>query len=243
MRKHTPEDHPFQVAEYSTLPSSVLYALKYRRGMLDSRNVGPLFKTNLAHLGFYLLMKATDDNDHLQSELLQLAFERDFVYDQLPAAKINEALEHLAAQDPPQVNGVKLAGVSRAGFQTWNHRFSTRLRESVGEDDALFMVANAPYVGFHELAQNSLLRMKSLGVLKPSRFDQAELPVGFLLQAQGSGLDVRPLEHDFERPASAIVFDDVLHEGDVRQQVFDYWTGNGADQPRFITAVTVPTAM
>jgi hypothetical protein len=219
-KRMTQEVSPPGLAQYSTLPWSISYALQYRDATLRSKEIRPLFKTNIANLGFYLLMKATDDDDVLQADLLRQAYK----------------------QDPPQVNGAKLAIVSRAGFSNWTDRFATTLQDSVKEDDSLFMVANSPYVGFHEVAQHSLLRMKRLGVMKPSRFERPELPAGFLLEPQGVDLNVLPLPHDFGRPENAVVFDDVLHRGNVRQQVFDYWTRDGADQPRFVTAVTVPSS-
>jgi hypothetical protein len=240
-KRMTQEVSPPGLAQYSTLPWSISYALQYRDATLRSKEIRPLFKTNIANLGFYLLMKATDDDDVLQADLLRQAYKSRFQYDRIPPGTLDAALAHLDEQDPPQVNGAKLAIVSRAGFSNWTDRFATTLQDSVKEDDSLFMVANSPYVGFHEVAQHSLLRMKRLGVMKPSRFERPELPAGFLLEPQGVDLNVLPLPHDFGRPENAVVFDDVLHRGNVRQQVFDYWTRDGADQPCFVTAVTVPS--
>lgn len=230
------------LAEYSTLPWSISFALQHRGAALYSKDVRPLFRTNIANLGFYLLMKATDDNDALQADLLRHAYRAGFQYDRIPSGLVDTALTHLDRQKPPQVSGAKLGIVSRAGFSNWTDRFAMTLDATVGEDDTLFMVANAPYVGLHEIAQRSLLRARNLGILKPSRLESPELPVGFLLQPEGTSVDVLPLAHDFQRPDGAVVFDDVLHRGTVRRSVVDYWTRDGAEQPRFVTAVTVPPA-
>lgn len=229
-----------------SLPVDVKFALRYRDAQLGPRDIARLFDNRLAHLGFYMAMKAGEGAQAVQAGLLSKAAEQAFDLSKLTKHDAAEALGHLASKEFPFVKGQKVAPVHSLGVDAWKARFADKLRPLVGEegeraegqapDRPLFMVANAPYVGLDELAKLSLMRGRSLGILQPAHFGQTVEPVGFMLEpGDEGGVTVNALEHDFTRPDGAVIFDDAMHTGAVRDEVTRFW-GDTAVRPDFVAA-------
>lgn len=166
-----PEDLYFLPDEDTrVLPDYVRFAFKYRETKLTPKEVERLFKGGFKRLGFYLAMKAAEDNDPIQAGLLQCMAKHHFNFGQLVPDDIGGALEHL--ENKPErdrfVVAGKLGQVSRWGFRSWVEAFDTRLTQEEERlpDNPLLMVANSPYVGLDVLAMHSVLRGRALGILK-----------------------------------------------------------------------------
>lgn len=202
--------------------------------MLQPREIEQLFANRLGAFGFYTVMKAAENADDIQAELLKRALAYDKLSD-FSAHDARNALGHLATQASSFVEAGKLHKISLRGVGLWTDGFIDVIEPALGSDPeaTLFLVANAPYIGFDKIAAASLRRGRALGILKPSRFGQTEKPVGFMMESSSSGVEVYPLGHDFIRPDHAIVFDDILATGTVHSQIDDFWGGS----PPFITAL------
>ena len=232
-RQH-PEEAPEQL-----LPYDVRFAIQNRQSMLKASDIAKLFRNGLQHLGFYMAMKASAENDEIQKDLLDRAAGHKFDLSRLTSADADSALTHLEANSPANVKGSKLHTVILHGVKRWNMHFTEVLEPVMQEhpESTLFMVANAPYVGLDELAALSLLRGRALGILKPGRFNQKVSPVGFMLEPTAAGMDIHALKHDFERPEQAIVFDDEVSTGNVRGQVMEFW--GESNLPSFVTSFAI----
>lgn len=223
------------------LPEAVRTALSYNEAKLTRCHIerGLLAHDRFKNLGFYLLMKATDAEDYLQTSLLNLISGMDFRFADLDRSEIPvlSALDHLDSQPQPFVQGGKLAQISRHGSENWLNNFDKALKPKMDDPNPpkLFAVANSVYVGLSKVASLSVMRGEPLRILKPSRFDNPDEPVGFTLSPDGDSIKTTPLERDFERPENAIVFDDVTSHGTVKSQVMEFW--GDARPPDFTAAV------
>lgn len=223
------------------LPSDIRFALRYREAMLSPRDIERLVGSGFARLGFYLAMKAADNNDSVQAELLARVSARGFNVSETNLEDLGGALTHLNAQETPFVSGVKLGQVSRYGLEHWVNRFDQVIAAAQDKrpEAPVFIVANAPYIGLDVFARRSLDKGVSLAILKPNRFEQESLPVGLVLSPSNSGTNIDTLPFDFFRPPDAIVFDDVIHSGQVQDQVNNFWLRQATLPPHFISAATV----
>lgn len=216
------------------LNSDIRFALKHRNGMLTPHNIAGLFGRQ-GRLGFYMAMKASDGNPDVQADLLRRAADRNFDLARMTRGDAAGALGHLAAQDIPLVEGQKLAPIDSIGAESWAQRFTDVLTPVLKESPGatLYSVAYSTYVGLDKLAELSLQKKHTLGILHPSQFGQ-EGQIGFMLEPGSADIAVKPLAHDFERPADAVVFDDALYSGNVRSQVDRFW--GQAGPPQFVAA-------
>lgn len=236
-RRRKPDSDP---VSQPVLPTDVRFALRYRNARLSPKDIEALFNNGMANLGFYMTMKATETDDALQAGLIDRARSKGFDMSRLGGSDIAPALEYLGSQAVPYAKGDKLASVNRYGVDVWKGRFATVLGPILrnNPDSPLYVVANAPYIGLDELAGLTLEQGRSLNVLKPDRFGQAELPVGFTVEP-GSDGDIVSLSADFDRPPGAIVFDDTLRLGGVRDQVMEFWGQVPSGPPDFVAAFEV----
>lgn len=223
------------------LPESVRNALGHNGAKLSRTDIekGLLANDRFKNLGFYMLMKATDDQDAIQAGLLDMMSATGYNFAQLDRedAPVQRALEYLDDREQPFVQGEKLAMISRYGFTNWLDNFDRALRPAMEGDSPpeLYIVANSTYVGLDRIASLSVMEGGLLRVLKPSRFDSPQEPIGFTLPATGSSEGTTPLPHGFERPENALVFDDVTNQGAVRDQVMNVW-GDGP-KPEFVAGI------
>ena len=233
LRRTQPNSLPTEAPRI--LPHDVKFALKHRDAMLNPNDVRRLFDNRLGHLGFYVAMKASDGNHDVQAGLLRRVVERRFDLGRLTRTDASEALEYLAAQDPPQVKAKKIAPIDGLGLDVWNQRFTQTLEPVLREEGEppLFVVANSPFVGLGQIAALTLDKGRPLGIIKPSRFGQTDGPVGFMIEPTASGHDITPLSHDFVRPERAVIFDDAIETGSVRDQVLQFW--GSPETPSFIS--------
>ncbi|MBW3568827.1 hypothetical protein KY385_01730 [Candidatus Parcubacteria bacterium] len=182
-------------------------------------------------------MKATDENDSIQERLLRRVASHRFDLSLATSDDFTDALSYFEDQPDPTVKGVKLAQVSRRGFGSSIKNFHRTIQPKLEVDDRpeLFMVADAPYIGLDALAVHSLKRGYSMGILKPTRFEQPDLPVGFMIEPADIGVNISPLAHDFPRPENALLFDEIVNTGSVRDKTLAFW-GPQQPQPDFVTA-------
>lgn len=238
-----------ETGEPQFLPPSVRMTLGHQNDQLGVHHIEHLMDARLQRLAFYLLMKATEDNNPLQMGLLQRLSKLDYDFSEFSDEDARPALEHLAQQDKPTVQGGKLAQVSRHGFKEWPELFDRTLRRELEDepDAVLFMLANAPYIGFDKLAHHSLQKGAPLGILRPERFMEPTNPdtsVGYLLTPVPWGISIAELFPDFERPEDVIIFDDVIKSGHVRVMTRAFWTQDGENTPPgFISAIKADGAV
>lgn len=218
------------------LPESVRMALGYDQAQLSTSHIESLMQARLQRLAFYLLMKSAENNNPIQKGLLHRMGELDYDFSGLTLNDASPALEHLDSQPEPTVQGGKLAQVSRHGFQEWADLFDRTLTDKLeGKPEAnLFMLANAPYIGFDVLAAHSLKKGLPLGILRPEQFmsqPDTDTVIGYQLAPEPAGLSIAELAPDFERPESAVVFDDVIKSGGIRATTRGFWTQDGSSTP------------
>lgn len=229
------------------LPYSIRTALANKEGNANSRDIASLFVDahHQQRFGFYMLMKAAFDNDELQKRLLTETADHRFDFRRLDGEYAAPGLEYLAQHRKSTVEAVKLAEISRKGMGTWLSKYNTVLGEHAPNYKEVFVLAYAPLIGFDVLAKHTLLEGKPLSILKPGRYNTHDLPVGFKLEmgaGPGGGMDITELPNDFERPESALIFDDIVARGTARDTALEFWSRGDATQPDFHAVVELHAA-
>lgn len=225
--------------EFDVLPEGVRTALAYQGTELKRNHVESLFaQDKFKNLGFYLLMKAAQDQDETQKDLLRLLATKKFDPAKLEIGEtpVRDAFENLDVVG--NVYGGKLAQVSRVGFNTWTDNFDNVLKP-ITEDEpnkSLFILANASLVGIKPIADLTVNKGERLDILKPNRFNQTSEPVGFTISGRGEVSDLQP---DFSRPDDAVIFDDVENAGKTRKAALEFWDRGEEvpSQPMYIAAI------
>jgi hypothetical protein len=245
---HGPEFRPLD-EDQRTLPSSILFALAERGADLVADDVLTLQRNGLARPALYLSLKAAEDHDEAQRDLLQRTAELGFDYSALTGNDYHAALSFIRDRynsSGPMVGGEKLGQFSRHGFGRSVNEFDSALRAANDTEPftSVYMVANYPFIALDVLAKHSIDKGGQLSVIKPERLGQTTLSVGFDIKlSEDGGIIVDYLEHDFDRPSDGIIFDDVLNTGKVKNRVVDFWKDGEQNEPRFVAAVTMPNSV
>ncbi len=232
------------VPRAESLPFDVRYALQYRGSKLTGAEIAQLREDWQKPLAFYLAMKAAAGNTDIQAQLLKRLADIKFDYREVDIKDLKPALDFRASQPETTVNGNKIPQYSRQG-SLGIRRFDTTLTGALEDkpDATLFMVADYPYVALDVLASHSLAKGNPLGILNPDLFGQTQQPVGFIFEHEGGGITVKGLNHDFERPEGAVIFDDAILHGNARNNVLSFWALESDSVPDFVAAVTNPEAL
>ncbi|MCA9332724.1 hypothetical protein KDA00_02520 [Candidatus Saccharibacteria bacterium] len=213
------------------LPFDIRYALRYKEATLDSDDIGTLFNSRFSRFGFMILMKACEDNENAQIDLLKLACSREGNISGLSLTDVEPILE---SNPSISADGTKIALISRHGMSNWLERYEATLQVHASESQQLFALANSTLVAFDILYKHSIERDQSLSILKPSSIEQGKAIVGFHIGQSATGLTFDVLTRDFNRPTGAVILDDVMRTGSTRDAVLDFWSNDSNLQPDFV---------
>ncbi len=216
-------------------PYDVRYALQHRDARMGGNEIEALIRNGFTREGFYLTMKAAT-TDETQIAMLQNFLRTGGQMSTFTVADAEPALQLLGNET---VIGGKLRSLSMYGPDWATKRFGVALGDSLGtmpDDTQLFMLANAPYVGFDTILRHSVDQGKPLGILRPDRFNHPDQPVGYMLTPTEDGVVIGLLPHDFERPGHALLFDDVVRTGSVTSSALNFWQRQASSTPGIAAA-------
>lgn len=229
-------------------PETVKFGLQHAKALLNAREVGTLFQSGFADIGFYLAMKSAVEDDDVQRALLERVAERGFdpsrmtvedarvALDAMRARERDSASRHTQAMDIRRESGVqagKLGEVSRHGFTNWSDTFRPLLA-GVFEENPLaevFIVPNAPYISLGVFAEQTLHQGRPLSVLRLERVDQLDRPVGWRMEPSGGEVTILALPHGFERPEGGVIIDDTIKSGNNKDLAIGFWNRERTNHP------------
>lgn len=216
------------------LPSDVRYALKYREANLNPSEVLDLARNGFEREGLYLALKGLKDDPDAQLEALGRIAARASDTDRpVSLEDIGSEIERIAPALPKDVAvaGMKLAQLSRQGFEFWHERYRDSAERYAADPDATFIVGHSMFVGLADFVAAHAKAGKRLHVLMPDFIEEpGSTHAGYRIEGGTASF----LEKDFERGAHAIVIDDVLNTGKTTAFLKDFWTEGGKHEaPRF----------
>jgi hypothetical protein len=215
--------------------------MQYRGAELTAEDIETLQVNGFPRAAFYLGVKAAESSVERQGTMLKKLASLGFDYQALSVEDIRVGTALMGVDNT--VAGEKLGQYSRHGLSYDIHSFDVALQHALADKPTapLYMVANYPYIALDVLASHSLKKGNSLGVINPDRLGQTELPVGLLMEGDGSALRVEAFMHDYVLPEGSVIFDDVIREGTTRDAVLA-WAGGTAVSPTFVAAGRVGTS-
>lgn len=140
---------------YSSIyPEDVRYALSYKQAKMGIPEISALI-SRFTYEALYLVIKATDDIEqkrHQLEELTALFAQPDYQVDDLKAW-LHRWLKALPADT--QVNGTKLAQVSRYGSETMQGAFRSLAERCYQEDSSalICLIAHTALLGYRHFVQ------------------------------------------------------------------------------------------
>ncbi|MBP9816827.1 MAG: hypothetical protein KBD05_02260 [Candidatus Pacebacteria bacterium] len=235
------------------LPPSVMMDLHANPGaVLHKENVQRLVRdgsnepTHLANAAIYLLMKEAAEDSDGQRELIEGAVA---ALKEVPAGEDEKARQALRTyaegviKNLPEdwtVGARNLNRLNRAGFDYWDDRYANKARELATDGRPVFLVGNSAFLGLTSFVRSFREAGKDLHILMPSYMSEGEEargagsfgnhPCGYVISPDGQ---VRGLPPNFERPANAVIVDDVRNTGKTEDRIKEFWMRTSNDEPIF----------
>lgn len=201
------------------LPYNTRYALQYREAMIRSSDIEGLIHTGFTNEAILMIGKAIGTNHEA---------ERLFVDSAVNAVRNGtekETLLEVTSLLAPgtEVDGRKLAQISRQGPRLWARMFAQFAEQTQAEGRELYLVGFSSMYGIGPVTEVFDGSDSRLNLLYPSWFYDDTDDCGITVQYGSDGIQVTFLPKDFPRPASNLVVDDTRNKGEKFEFVNGFW--------------------
>lgn len=145
---------------------------------------------------------------------------------------LRSVLEMAALDMPPaiEVYGMKLAQLSRQGFDHWKSLYVAAAQAYASDNRELFILGHSTLVGLPEFVSEFKEKGKTFHVLIPTFIgDDLNPNCGYTISETG----VRFLSKNFSRPEHAVVLDDTRRTGKTFADVDAFWRRESNSSPEF----------
>lgn len=220
------------------LPSDVRYALEYKEGKLNSEDIEVLVMSNFEDEAFYLALKGLVNNKDEHKILLEK-----YISQILPISHgtpdykkeiQNIVNEELSKNKDFEVDGVKLAQISRQGFDTWHKKFDNLAVELSLDKKDVFLVAHSTILGLDSFLKSFAKENKDLNIVIPSWIKNEHIGYNITF-SEGKGI-LNSLEKNFKKDNSILV-DDTKNTGNTLNHIQALWQDSAHNPPEIKTVV------
>lgn len=219
-RKNTSEPQPVE----RILPSDVRYALQYKGAQFGTEEIKALAMNGYEREASYVALKALQRNPEAQQATLQNIVSLVRTSSERQAALREVILKAVSEKDLFDVNGAKIAQLSRQGIETWHAKYEKLAQDLAQRSEPVFLVGYATLIGLEDFVREFQKVGKDFYVLRPESFNsEEEMSCGYLVSSTGG---VQSLPRDFSRPVDAVIVDDVKNTGAAEKAVADFWGAN-----------------
>src|SRR5690606_2345069 len=133
------------------LPEDVRYALRYKEGKLNREDIKVMLHTHFEHEASYLALKffSHDKEEHqlFFTAFVQIIAQRLDPKEEKEQIKLLVDKELAKSEKGSEVNGVKLAQISRQGFENWQKKFEVTAKEFATDKREVFLLAHSMVMG------------------------------------------------------------------------------------------------
>lgn len=221
----------FESNPYKILPESVRYALLHKNAKFGFDEINILAKSGFESQAAYLLIKAVADDPAAQRRILSQYVK--LILDNNDE-RISVAIQFLIDENQDllqvsqTVDAMKIAQLSRQGFDFWNKLYSASsafLSNNVEKET--FLIGHSTLVGLPSFVRDFEKNAQKLHILIPNLLNESNTMCGYSI----SDGNVDFIESNFVRP-EAILVDDVLNTGESVNEVKQFWnSGAGSPDP------------
>lgn len=225
------------------LPESIRYALRYGEGKIHKEDVETLNHSHFIPEASYMtakLLTTFDEKAYQQylSELISLFVQKEI--DQTILQKQNQNLNDTTLKNIPktiEVSAMKLAQISRQGFDLWQEKYKELAHELVSTDQELFLTLNSTIIGLKHFTEEYGKNNKPISFIVPEFIEGGKDIIGFMCEFKTDGVVLKEISKDFIRPDNAIIIDDVKNTGETEKIIRTFWNKETEDVPEFKTIV------
>lgn len=217
------------------LPSDVRYALQYKEGMLNKEEIETLVMSNFESEGFYLIAKGIQEKPEIQKSLVENYAKiilNDKTNSKMPLKEfLSKEINNITETE---VNGVKLAQVSRQGFELWQKKYEEIARELSNNKKDIFVLAHSTFVGLSHFIKEFSKNNKTVNILIPLWFEKDQQHIGYSINFNQKEVTTTWLDKSFKKESS-IIFDDTIKTGGTISKINSHISENLGDSPEIIS--------
>lgn len=213
------------------LPSDVRYALQYKEGMLNKEEIETLIMSNFESEGFYLIAKGIQENPEIQKSLVENYAKLILNGEPNSNLLLKEFLsKEISNIKDTEVNGVKLAQVSRQGFELWQKKYEEIARELSDNKKDVFILAHSTFIGLSHFIKEFSQKNKTINILVPLWFEKDQQYIGYSINFDQKEVNTTWLNKSFKKESS-IIFDDTIKTGGTISKINGYLSESLGNSP------------
>lgn len=203
------------------LPQRVRDQIHHNDGMVDALSIRELMVPARCQqrFGVYATLKAASGDIERQEAVLTALIEKHFDFDRMTYDDVELVLSEMGHGLGREVNVKKLAEISRKDFSNWTSSAWEQYKRNVPEAIDVFLHAYTTVIAIDGIMRCVREKRQRLHILLPNEFESANACVGFSIADN----ELTLLARDFQRPAGAVVVDDIENTGKAREQVHKFW--------------------
>lgn len=203
-----------QKIDQRILPFDVRYALQYKEGMLDSREIEDLLNNHFINEATYLTSKVLVSDPEKHKEFLEKY--ANCILNKNNLINKKEVLKELIIQvlknnDNVSVKGGKIAQLSRQGFDFWQEKYKLLSAEMSKENREVFLLAHSTFVGLDSFLKAFSEKHKDLNILIPEWENDENF--GYRISFSEDKINVQYLQGLIEDKTGSILIDDTQNTG------------------------------
>ncbi len=223
------------------LPSDVRYALEYKEGILNKDDLEVLAMSNFEIEAMYLTLKGIKNNPEQHKILLEKYVSS--IFSTKDNTGINKkdirdiTVKEIEHNPSIEVDAVKLAQISRQGFDFWQEKFKDLADKLSNEKRNVFLLAHATILGLEHFVKSFSEKNKTLNIIVPSWVKDKSDIIGYSIKFDSQKSNVQLLHDTFDKE-NAVLVDDTLNTGNTTDEIKKYFKESGSQEPELITIAT-----
>lgn len=239
MESYSNPQTPFEKKTEKILPSDIRYALKYAQGLIKPADIETLNHSHFVPEATYVLTKglASNEEQHFNylKELVTLYKEQaETVKNQI--LELNDVYLKSIPKDQ-EIDALKLAQISRQGFDLWQEKYKEIAERLIKEDKSLFLLANSTIVGLEHFVKAFAKAQKELNIIFPEYIEKNLETIGYSYSFKEQKITSSKITRDFDRPENAVILDDTKNTGETFKEISSFWNEKGEQNLSFETIV------
>lgn len=223
------------------LPEATRYALANNAGNFNKEDIEVLLNNNFENEAFYLSSKALSVDPIIHKEFIEKCLSNFLNKDNVDILKNKQDLKNIVENDLKKIDdcnikAVKLAQVSRQGFEFWQERFKEVSKELSENEKQIYLLAHTTLLGLRSFAEYFSEKNKDLNILIPEWINENKENIGYKINFENKNAKVNFLDRSSEKNGSIIV-DDTIKTGETFNKIKALWESNGSVPPETRAAI------
>lgn len=206
------------------LPESVRYALAHNEAKVGRDTIEILNNNHFTPEASYLLTKLLETNEDMRFKYISALVEAYSQSNQenLRAQKITEEFLKDISNER-EVDAMKLAQLSRQGFEFWQEQYQQKAKELSQKDEDTFLLANSTIIGLKPIVQEFYNKKKSFGIIFPKNILDDSTILGYEYIFENTAYKPILIGRNTDNFTKCVLLDDVENTGETRKLIEENW--------------------